>query len=111
MVVANFDDEFWLERAPLRRSLGRPSARTARRIAGKAFSDKPFEFFRQRRLFLSFDRGCEADVVQQPLVIIEAEQERADNLMAVDLVAGVTKAAHHAIGAAEFLDLLHPVAI
>ena len=45
MIVANFDHEFWFQRTPLRRSLGRPSARPARRIAGEAGRrDQRFEF-------------------------------------------------------------------
>src|SRR5215216_4719941 len=36
MIVANLDHEFWLQRTPLRRSLRRPSARPARRVAGEA---------------------------------------------------------------------------
>ena len=50
-------------------------------------------------------------MVQQPFVVIEAEQQRADYLPAVDLVGRIAEAADHAIGAAEFLDLLHAVAV
>src|SRR5437588_4629053 len=35
MIVANLDHEPWLQRTPLCRTLGRPSARAARRIAGE----------------------------------------------------------------------------
>src|SRR5687768_15045654 len=35
MIVANLDHEFWLQRTPLCRTLGRPSARPARRVAGE----------------------------------------------------------------------------
>src|SRR5215208_4852190 len=45
MIVANLDHEFWLQRTPLCRTLGRPSARPARRIAGEAGRrDQRFEF-------------------------------------------------------------------
>src|SRR6185369_10532344 len=45
MIVANLDHEFWLQRTPFCRTLGRPPARPARRIAGEAGRrDQRFEF-------------------------------------------------------------------
>src|SRR3954470_8610793 len=35
MIVANLDHEFWLQRTPLCRSLGRPSARPAPGLSGE----------------------------------------------------------------------------
>ena len=51
--------------------------------------------------------GGEPDVMQQALLVVEAEQQRADDLG----LRAVTKAAHDAIRAAEVFDLLHPVAL
>src|SRR6478752_6265843 len=49
MVVGDFDDQLRLERTPLRRAIGRPSARAARGIAGKSgFGDQRLKLGRQR---------------------------------------------------------------
>src|SRR6201995_1826617 len=112
MVVADLDHELRLERTPLCRPLGRPAARAARRVAGEAgLCNQRLEAVGQCGLVVALDRGGEADMVQQSLVIVEAEQQRADHLPPVDLVARVAEPAYHAIGAAQFLDLLHAVAI
>jgi hypothetical protein len=67
MVVADFDDELWLQRAPLRRTVGRPPARPARRIAGEAGLCDQRSSFASAPAFLPLDRRGEADVVQQSL--------------------------------------------
>ena len=46
-------------------------------------------------------------MMQQPVLIVEAEQQRADKRAAFV----VAKAADHAVGAAVVLDLLHAAAI
>src|SRR3981189_466809 len=47
VIVADLNDQFWLERAPLCRALRRPSARPARRVAGEAgLCDQRLELFR-----------------------------------------------------------------
>src|SRR5262249_58853247 len=52
-------------------------------------------------------RTGEADMMQQPVVVVEAEQQRTDERTAFV----VAKAADHAVDAAVVLDLLHAVAI
>src|SRR5262249_52503415 len=104
VVVADFHHELRLERLPLGRALGRPAARPARRVAGEAGrGDQFFQARGQRRLVFAADRGREAHVVQQAGLVIEPEQERADDVLALV----VTEAADHAVGAAVVLDLLH----
>jgi len=94
MVVADLDDELWLERTPLRRALGRPAARPAGRITGEAeLSGQFLELLRECRLVLSLDGGGEADMMQQSRAVIEPEQQRADDLLPGDVVAGVAEAA------------------
>ena len=46
-------------------------------------------------------------MIQQAVVVVEAEQQRADHLLALV----VAEAADHAVGAAEILDLLHGAAL
>src|SRR3954469_24755270 len=112
VIVTDLNDQLWLERAPLCRALRRPAARTPPRLAAKARRcDQGFKLRRQRRLFLLLDRGGEANMVQRSVVIKQAEQQRADGLLSVQFVCGIAKPADHAIGAAEFLDLLHALAI
>src|SRR5581483_12102969 len=111
MVVADFDHELRFQRTPLRRALGRPAAGAARRIAGEAGrGDQRFQLVGKRKLLVALDGGGEADMVQQAGVVVEAQQQRADDLSVSDLVGRVAEAANDAIGAAEFLDLLHAVA-
>src|ERR1041385_973338 len=112
MVVADFHHQLRLQWAPLRGALGRPAARAARRVAGEAWlADQRFELCSQRQLLLALDCGSEADMMQQPPIIVQTEQQRADHLLARKLVGRVAKAANDAIGAAKFLDLLHAVAV
>ena len=50
-------------------------------------------------------------MMQQAIVIVEAEQQRSDDPLAVHFVGGVAEAADHTVRAAEILDLLHAVAV
>lgn len=112
MIVADFDDQLRLQRTPFGGAVRRPAARTAGRIAGKTWIlDQGFELCRQCRLLLLLERGRKANMVQQPFVVIEPKQQGADHFPAIQFVRGVAEAADHAIGAAEFLDLLHAVAV
>src|SRR5262249_58526298 len=85
-------------------ALGRPAARAAGLVAGEAGRrDQLFEFLGQRRLLARLDGRGEADVMQQAVVVVEPEQQRADHLPALI----VAEAADHAVGAAVLLDLDH----
>src|SRR4029077_8863264 len=67
MVVADLDHELRLERLPLAGALGRPAARTARRVAGESRRrDQNLQFFGERRLVLALDRGGEAGGSEKP---------------------------------------------
>src|SRR3954470_24338122 len=113
MIVGDLDHELRLQRTPLCRAFGRPAARAAWCVAGKAFlGDQRHELRGQRRLLVFLDCRGEADMVQQPLVVIAAEQQRAYPLFAVvAFIGSVAEAADDAVGAAEVLDLLHALAI
>src|SRR5438067_867018 len=104
MVVADLDYELRLERAPRARALRRPAARATRCLAGEAGRcDQALEPFGQCFARSGLDARREADVLQQMVVVIEAEQQRADEFR----VRAIAKAADHAIGAAEPFDLAH----
>src|SRR6185503_16596007 len=108
MVVADLDHQSGFERLPLGRAFGRPAARPTRLVAGKAGRrDQFFEPFGQRFLFLGLERGGEADMIEQSRIVVEAEQQRADDALALV----IAEAADHAVRAAEILDLLHAVPI
>src|SRR6185437_7733560 len=112
MIVADFDAQLRLQRTPFGGAVRRPAARATRRVACKTWIfDQRLEPFGQRGLVLLLDRGSKTNMVQQPLVVIESKQKGADHFPALQLVRGVAEAADHAIGAAEFLDLLHAVAV
>src|SRR4051812_38889634 len=112
MIVADFDHQLGFQRTPLGRTFGGPAARAARRVAGESRrSDQSFEFCGQRGLLLALDRGGESDVMQQPCIVVEAEQQRTDDFPPVQSVGRVAKPADDAVGAAKILDLLHAVAI
>src|ERR1700722_906470 len=79
VVVAHLDHKLRLERLPFARALGRPAARTARRVAGETRRrDQSFQLLGQRRLVLALDARTEADVMQQALPVVQPEQQRAD---------------------------------
>src|SRR5438477_6560643 len=108
MVVADFDDEPRLERLPFCRSLGRPAAGTARLVAGKARrGDQLFELFGQRLFLCRLDGRGESNVMQQPILVIKTEQQRADDI----LTLVVAKTTDDAVSAAIILDLLHAAAV
>src|SRR5262249_22828007 len=80
----------------------------AGRVAGEAGRlDQALELLRQRLAFARADAGRKSDVMQQAVVVIESEQQRAHGLA----VRAVAEAADYAIGAAIVLDLLHGSAL
>src|SRR3954471_6641962 len=108
MIVADLHHMLRLERLPLRRTLGRPATRPARRLAGEAWRrDIALELLGQLRLVVARDVRREADVIELAAVVVEAEQQRADH----GLAFVVAEATDHAVGAAVILDLLHAVAV
>src|SRR5262249_44543453 len=108
VIVANFHHELRLYRHPFARALGRPATRAAGRIAGKtSVHAELLEFGRERRLFLALDGRGETDMMQQALLVVEAEQQRADDILSFI----VPEATDHAVGAAVVLDFLHAGAV
>src|SRR5262249_23299618 len=104
VIEGDFDHQLGGERLPFAGALGRPAARPARRVAGEAGRlDQALELLRQRVAFTRADAGRKSDVMQQSVVVIEPEQQRAHGLA----VRAVAEAADHAIGAAIVLDLLY----
>src|SRR5687767_1918914 len=100
VVVAHFDDELWVEGFPLARPFGAPPAGAAGRTAGKARGlFKFFEFPSQAGFFSRFNPGSKTDMMQQMIIIVEAEKQRTDNAF----TCGITEPADHAIGGAKQL--------
>jgi hypothetical protein len=108
MVVADFHDELRLERLPGILFALIPPARTARRGAREAGrGDQFLKLLRECWTFSGSDGGRKADVMQQAVIIVETQQDRADNLA----FAAVAKAPDNTVRAAKAFDLLHPVAL
>src|SRR5688572_8653301 len=108
MIVGDFDDQLQIERLPLAGTFGGPAARSARSAAGEArrFADG-FEFSSEFGFLGSFDGGTKADVMQQAIVIVEAEQQGTDKFG----IGAVAKSADDTVDAADLLDFLHAGAI
>lgn len=112
VVVGDFDDNFGFDWSPLGRSLTRPAARSAGNIAGEAMiACDCFESIRQGHLLLRFDCGSEADVVQQTVFIIEAQQKRPYDVATAREALPIAKASDHTVGRAQSLDLLHALTV
>src|SRR4029077_8378516 len=104
MVVLHLDDQFGLQRLPLCTALGGPATRSARRVAGEAWTAAQLlQLARQGGALIVTDRRGEADVVEQSLLVVEAEQQRSHQTLA----GRVAKAADDAVGRAQALDLEH----
>src|SRR5262245_47312938 len=89
MIVADLDDELGLEWLPFGRAPRGPSARAARRLAGETRRlDQPLELLGQRLAFRRLDVRREADVMEQSLFVVEAEQQPADQLRAFLITEG-----------------------
>src|SRR4051812_23910832 len=100
VIVAHLHHELRLERLPFAFLPLVPAARAAWCVAGEArWLDQALEFLCQRGAFRGRERGRETDVVQQSFAIVQAEEERSNDL----LPRAIAEAADHAIGAAEVL--------
>ena len=83
MIVADLDHELRLERLPFRRTLGRPAARSAGRVAGEAGRrDELFQLLRSALFSLPLlSDEVKPTWLSRPRVVVEAEQQRADRLL------------------------------
>ena len=104
VVVLDLHDERRRERLPLPCPLRRPAARAAGRPARepRGLADGE-ELAGQLLLVLRLDRGREADVVEQALRVVEAEEQRPDDLR----VRAVAEPADDAVRGALQLHFLH----
>jgi hypothetical protein len=108
VVVAHLHDQSRLDRLPLRRALGAPAAGPARGAAGEAGRlDQRLELRQERHAGGGREAGREADVMEQPIRVVEPEQERAHRPRA----RRVAESAHHAVHRAAALHLLHAGAL
>jgi len=104
MVVAHLDDQLGFERHPFGGTLGAPAAWPAWCVAGEArLAFELFELLCQRGAIFICEAGGEADMVELARVIVETEQQRADELAA----GRISESADDAIGAAQMFQLQH----
>src|SRR3954452_807201 len=104
MIVLHFHDKFRRERLPLSTSLGAPPARAARFAAGESGRlNDLFQLFRQRWFFGGRKARGKAYVVQEPVLVVQSEQERPHDRFP----RPVTKSAHNTIRRTKILDLQH----
>ena len=79
MIVANFDDQFWVHRLPFCGALGAPPAGASRRVAGEAGRhNEPFELLGQRVAVEVVQRRGKPDMVELAFAVVEAEEQRPD---------------------------------
>src|SRR5262249_34880724 len=96
VVVADLDDEHGVERLPLSRPFRGPARRPsggAPREAGRLH--ERLELLRQLGLLLGLEARAEADVVEDPFVVVEPEEERPHERR---LLRAVAEAADDAVG-------------
>src|SRR5688572_23774769 len=104
MIVGNLHDYLRIDRLPFAAPFRAPAAGTTRRIPGEArFLLQRFEFFGQRGSVACLEGRGETDVMQEAIVVVEAEQQRADYFR----IGAVAKTSHHAIGCPDLLYLDH----
>ena len=95
LIEADLDDQFGPQRLPFPRTVGGPTARSARRASGETRRlDHRLQPWRQFGAFRPAETGGEADVIKAPRVVVQPEQQRADQMLA----ARIAEAADHAIG-------------
>ena len=81
MIVSNLDHQLRPQGLPLGRSLGAPATGSTRRIPSEARRrDKFLKPCSQRGFVLVGYGGREADMMQQPGIIVEAEQQRSHEM-------------------------------
>src|SRR5205085_3611728 len=95
MIERDLDHQLRHQRLPLGRPLAAPAARASRSAAGEAGRlDQLFDLRGQRLAIFVLEARRLAAVMQQALIVIEAEQQRAD-----DFAAGrIAEAADNAVG-------------
>src|SRR5262245_11579114 len=104
VVVFHLGHQLRLERLPFRRTLRAPAARASGRVAGESGRlHELLELRNERATIVRRDPRRESDVVEESRLVVEAEQERPD-----DLPRGrVAESTDDAVGGAPLLDLLH----
>ena len=76
VVVAHLDDQRRSERLPFPRALAAPPTGPAGRVAGEAGGlDQRADLVEQGLAGGGGKPGCEAHVVEEPLLIVEAEEQ------------------------------------
>src|ERR1043166_2725841 len=81
MIELHLSDQLRLERLPFCRAICCPATRSAGSASREARRrDQFLQFLRQRFALGCFDSRTKANVVQQASLVVEAEQQRADNV-------------------------------
>src|SRR5512146_944473 len=104
VIVGDLAHHLWLQRFPLPAALRAPAAGPPGRASGKtAAAAQRFHDLLQLTPLFGGEARSKAYVIQFPLLVVQAEQQRAHGAA----FGGISKASHHAIGAANALDLDH----
>src|SRR5438093_12137189 len=102
MVVGNFHDNFRINWFPFACAIRAPTAGSSGRVAGESgWFLQRFEFFCELPAFRCLERRGESDVMEQPVVSIQAEQKRTYYALAL----GVTKSTNDTISGPDLLYL------
>ena len=102
VIVSHFGNELRLQRLPFLGAFGGPAARAARRISGEPGpTAQGFELLGERGANVVGDAGRESDMMENTIVIVETEKQRADERA----VGRIAKSADDTVGGAQALDL------
>src|ERR1700730_16457251 len=86
LVVADFDYEVSPKRLALAGPVSAPAARATWGIASESRpTSERFQLDGESRALHPRGGGCKADMIQQPIWVVEAEQERSDLLLSMPL--------------------------
>ena len=104
MIELHFRHQLGVERLPLHGMFRAPAAHSAGSLPGKSGRlDHFLQLSRQRQTLVGLNRRTEAHVIEQPLLVVKPQQQRADQRFFLQ----VPESAHHTIRGALLFYFLH----